>query len=213
MKELAAISALRASAVCAVLALLSGHVDAQSRAASDVVADTAAELAATIEARRAEFEANPYALYALVDTLLLPRFDMRRGSRAILAEHWEATSEPDRGRFIDAFYNYLVASYGTLLLHFKRDTLRVLPGEDDTATTPLRVKAILTMNDGTEVDVDFVMLSTDDSWQVVDVVAEGVSYVKTYRSQFGVDIATEGLTSVLEWLELKAAPRFAAAPQ
>jgi ABC-type transporter MlaC component len=36
-----------------------------------------------------------------------------------------------------------------------------------------------------------------------------VSYVRTFRSQFRVEIVTEGLDSVIDWLEQKAAPRFA----
>jgi phospholipid transport system substrate-binding protein len=189
-----------------------GRVGAQTFPGNEVVATTAADLARTIEARRTELEADHAALYALVDTLLLPRFDMQRGSRAILAEHWQTSSPTDRDRFVSAFYNYLVASYGDLLLYFRPDTLRVLPFEGDSTANPARVRTILTMNDKTEVDVDFVMLERDGSWRVVDIVAEGVSYVKTYRSQFRVDIATDGLESVLQWLEEKGAPRTAPEP-
>jgi phospholipid transport system substrate-binding protein len=183
---------------------------AQAPLPSEIVAGTAAELAATIAARRGELEDNPAAIAALVDALLLPRFDMQRGTRAILAEHWESSPAADRERFAAAFYRYLVASYGDLLLHFKADTLRVLPFDGDVAESPVRVATVLTLNDGTEVDVEFVMLARDGDWRVVDIVAEGVSYVRTYRSQFRVDIAADGLVSVIEWLEQKAAPRGAA---
>jgi phospholipid transport system substrate-binding protein len=198
----------------AVLALLAAVAPARAQAPSpsDVVAGAADELAATIIARRADLEGNHAAIAALVDTLLLPRFDMQRGTRAILAEHWEASTPAERERFTEAFYRYLVASYGDLLLHFKADTLRVLPFDGDLAATPARVHTVLTLNDGTEVDVDFVMLDRDGDWRVVDIVAEGVSYVRTYRSQFRVDIAADGLISVIEWLEQKAAPRAAAPP-
>jgi ABC-type transporter MlaC component len=57
------------------------------------------------------------------------------------------------------------------------------------------------------------MVGAGDDWQVIDVVAEGVSYVKTYRSQFSVDIATEGLSNVLAWLTEKGARRFLSAGQ
>jgi phospholipid transport system substrate-binding protein len=130
---------------------------------------------------------------------------MRRGSRAILAEHWDSASPADRDRFVTAFYEYLVATYGDLLLHFKPETLRVLPFDGDPAHSPARVHTIITLNDGTEVDVDFVMIGGDRDWRVVDIEAEGVSYVRTYRSQFRVDIAADGLGSVIEWLEQKAA--------
>jgi ABC-type transporter MlaC component len=106
---------------------------------------------------------------------------------------------------VTAFYEYLVATYGDLLLHFKPETLRVLPFDGDPAHSPARVHTIITLNDGTEVDVDFVMIGGDRDWRVVDIEAEGVSYVRTYRSQFRVDIAADGLGSVIEWLEQKAA--------
>jgi phospholipid transport system substrate-binding protein len=183
------------------------HARAQTPPPDGMVSGSAAEIAAAIASRRAELEGDHGAIAALVDALILPNFDMQRGSRAILAEHWEAATPEARDRFVTAFYNYLVASYGDLLLHFRPDTLRVLPFVGDPDASPARVKTILTLNDGTEVDVDFVMLRSAGDWRVVDIVAEGVSYVRTYRSQFRVDIAAEGLESVITWLEGKALPR------
>ena len=178
---------------------------AQTFAGNEIVAGTADELATTIATRRAELENDRAAIAMVVDTLILPRFDMRRGSRAILAEHWDSASAADRDRFVTAFYEYLVATYGDLLLYFEPETLRVLPFDGDAAHSPARVHTIITLNDGTEVDVDFVMIGADRDWRVVDIEAEGVSYVRTYRSQFRVDIAADGLGSVIEWLEQKAA--------
>jgi phospholipid transport system substrate-binding protein len=178
---------------------------AQTFAGNEIVAGTADELAATIATRRAELDNDEEAIAKLVDTLILPRFDMRRGARAILAEHWDSATPADRDRFVTAFYEYLVATYGDLLLQFKPETLRVLPFDGDAGHSPARVHTIITLTDGTEVDVDFVMVGHDQDWHVVDIEAEGVSYVRTYRSQFRVDIATDGLGSVIGWLEQKAA--------
>jgi len=189
----------------AALAAVAPGALAQTFAGNEIVAGTADELATTIAARRVELEKDHEAIAMLVDKLILPRFDMRRGSRAILAEHWDSASPADRDRFVTAFYEYLVATYGDLLLHFKPETLRVLPFDGDAAHSPARVHTIITLNDGTEVDVDFVMIGSGSDWRVVDIEAEGVSYVKTYRSQFRVDIAADGLGSVIEWLEQKAA--------
>lgn len=195
----------RARLLVAVLAVAAQGALAQTFSGNEVVAGTAAEIATAIGTRRTELDADHAAIAALVDTLILPRFDMRRGSRAILAEHWDAATPEARDRFVTAFYEYLVATYGDLLLYFKPTTLRVLPFDGDPARSPARVHTVLTLNDGTEVDVDFVMVERDGDWRVVDIEAEGVSYVRTYRSQFRVDIATDGLESVVGWLEAKAA--------
>ena len=176
-------------------------------AGNEIVAKAAGDIAMAIATRRAELEADRAEVGKLVDTLILPHFDMQRGSRAILAEYWESAPQADRERFVTDFYNYLVASYGDLLLKFRPDTLRVLPFQGDPAQSPAHVRTLLTLTDGTEVDVDFVMIGKDGDWRVIDIVAEGVSYVRTYRSQFRVDIADGGLKSVLMWLEQKATAR------
>jgi phospholipid transport system substrate-binding protein len=191
--------------LCAALAVTAQSAQAQTFAGAELIAGTAAQIATEIATRRGELEADRAAIAQLVDTLILPRFDMRRGARAILAEHWDAATPKARDRFVTAFYEYLLATYGDLLMHFKPSTLRVLPFDGDPTRSPARVQAVLTLNDGTEVDVDFVMVERDGDWRIVDIEAEGVSYVRTYRSQFRVDIATDGLESVIGWLEAKAA--------
>jgi len=187
--------------------VIAAPVTAATFTGNEIVEKAASDIATTIATRRTELEGDHAAVAKLVDALILPHFDMRRGSRAILAEHWESAPEADRERFALDFYNYLVASYGDLLLKFRPDTLRVLPFQGDPAQSPAHVRTILTLTDGTEVNVDFVMIGKDADWRVIDIVAEGVSYVRTYRSQFRVDIATDGLQSVLAWLEQKATPR------
>jgi len=174
-----------------------------------IVSTTSQRLADEIATRHEEFEHDIYALYELIDELLLPKFDFQRGSRSILAEYWEPATDTQRQRFSSAFYNYLVASYGDLLIYFDDSTIRTLPFDGDVADElPVTVSTVLTLNDGTEVDVDFVMINRNGAWKIVDVVAAGISYVRSYRSQFRIQIAAETLESVIEWLEEKAAPRF-----
>lgn len=197
-----------AAALVAALLILPAAV-AQPTAPDEIIRNTTEQIASTIEAHYAELAQDVHALYALIDEQMLPHFDFERGSRAILAEHWAPATVDQRLRFSMAFYNYLVASYGDLLIHFNHDTIRVMPFEGNVEEPLVNVSTILTLNDGTEVDVDFLMISTDGDWRIVDVIAEGISYVRTYRSQFRIQIATDTLESVIAWLNEKAAPRLA----
>ncbi|HUL81830.1 MAG TPA: ABC transporter substrate-binding protein [Gammaproteobacteria bacterium] len=191
---------------------------------NDIVEQTADDVASAVKARRADrnpapqqrqrtaFDADQHEFYKLVHTKLLPHFDMQEGCRSILADAWKKYSEEDRTRFVDAFYTFLLASFGDRLVYFKPKTLRVKPFEGD-PTDPAHVHTILTMNDGTEVAVDFVMKKqSDGDWRVSDIVAEGASYDRMYRSQFRVEIATEGLESVIRWLETKASSCYSCHP-
>ena len=167
------------------------------------------EMADAIEARHAEFQQNIEGLYEVIDELLLPEFDFETISKAILAEHWEPATDEQRGRFLSAFWNYLVASYGDLFMFFDHSSIRTLAFDGELHDDlPVTVNSILTLSNGTEVDLEFVMVSSEGDWKIVDVIASGIAYVRTYRSQFRIQIAAQNIDDVIAWLDARAAARF-----
>lgn len=170
-------------------------------APEQVIATTADAFATVVETRRAELEADLQGDYAFVDEYLLPRFDFASACRLILREHWKRAMPEQRQRFADAFYRHLVASYGKALLEFRHDTIAVLPAREDATGTSAHVRTKVKLTDGGVFDVDFYMRLDDRGWRVVDVIAEGVSYVRTYRSEFGMEIRASSLEALTARLE------------
>jgi ABC-type transporter MlaC component len=54
--------------------------------------------------------------------------------------------------------------------------------------------------------LSFRMHDKFGDWRILDVVAEGVSYLKLYRSEFRQEIAEYGLDQAIERFAQKAAP-------
>ena len=50
------------------------------------------------------------------------------------------------------------------------------------------------------------------AWKVWDVVIEGISYVKSFREDFGLEVDQKGLDALLQRLEASAAKSGARAP-
>ena len=67
------------------------------------VQGAADELAAGLEGRKDELTEDRDALYALIDEVLLPRFDRRYAAQLVLGKHWRTASDEERSAFIDAF--------------------------------------------------------------------------------------------------------------
>ncbi|NCX49928.1 MAG: ABC transporter substrate-binding protein, partial [Gammaproteobacteria bacterium] len=65
--------------------------------------------------RRAELEADHSALYALVDTIIVPQIAMDKVARLILGDHWKSASDQQRERFSDSFKNLIIRSYATAM--------------------------------------------------------------------------------------------------
>jgi ABC-type transporter MlaC component len=57
------------------------------------------------------------------------------------------------------------------------------------------------MTDGKSFEVDFYLRRDHRGWRIVDVIAEGISYLRTYRSDFGAEVRSEGLEALILRLE------------
>ena len=60
-------------------------------------------------------------------------------------------------------------------------------------------------SNGTKVDVNYTMRKVNSEWKAWDVVIDGISYVKSYREDYGAEVQQKGLDAVIARLEAKAA--------
>lgn len=166
----------------------------------ETIQEMANSVLAYLEFDRENLEADRSQLDAMVAEQILPVFDFGLASRLILGKHWKSATPDQREMFADAFANYLVRVYGHAILHVNRQTLTVLAADPGEGSDRATVKVRIIMADGTEVPVDFRMARIDGYWKIWDVVARGVSYVRTYRADFGLVISNDGLDYLIDFL-------------
>ncbi|MEO1081000.1 MAG: ABC transporter substrate-binding protein [Pseudomonadota bacterium] len=186
-------------------ALLLGSVQLRSAGESPqrVVESASEEILKILGERREELEADPAALYAAVDSVLLPRFDLVYAGRVVLGKHGRDASPEQRRRFIDAFYRSLVRTYASGLLEFKAENLRMLPYRGEEGATKTRVRTEVILDDGRVIPVDYTLRNRDGVWKVYDVAVEGISYLTNYRKEVDSLVRAEGLDAVIVDLETR----------
>jgi phospholipid transport system substrate-binding protein len=171
---------------------------------SQLIDSSAQILLAGIDARRAEFRKDPTGLYALVESTLLPHFDTPYAAQLVLGQHWRTATPEQRKRFVDAFYKSLLYTYGDAMVDFTGDRLKVLPTKvaptDERATVRTEIKR----SNGTKVGVNYSLRKVNGEWKAWDVVIDGISYVKSYREDYGAEVQQKGLDAVITRLEAKA---------
>jgi len=182
---------------------------AQPTAAADltpveVVEEAVRLLAEKMDGRKEELAADREALYALIDEMLLPRFDRKFAAQMVLAKHWRDADDAQRERFINAFYQALLRRYADGLLEFEQDRVTVLPFRGDLSKPRATVRSSVMMNDGTKVAVDYELVKRDTGWLLFNVVIEGVSYIRNYRAELDSEIQSSSLEAVIERLEKEA---------
>jgi phospholipid transport system substrate-binding protein len=154
-----------------------------------------------LESRRAELRKDPAKLGELVDRILLPHFDVNHAARLVLGKHWRTATPEQRQQFIDAFYGSLMSNYGDALLEFTGDRIKVLPTPVPADAVSASVRTEVRRSNGTRVPVNYSLRKTEAGWKVWDVVIEGISYVKSFREDFGAEIDQKGLDAVIQRLQ------------
>ena len=161
-------------------------------------------LAEKLDGRRDELAGDRQALYAIIDEILLPRFDRKFAAQVVLAKHWRGADKAHRERFIEAFYRALLKRYADGLLEFEQNRVTVLPFRGDLSKPRTRVRSRVQLDDGSSVSVDYELVKRESGWLLFNVVIEGVSYVRNFRAELDSEIRSSSLIAVIERLENEA---------
>jgi phospholipid transport system substrate-binding protein len=179
-----------------------GAASAQAQPGPSEVVDTAARsMLKGLDANRAAYRKDPSKVGELVEMYLLPHFDIQYSARLVLGKHWANATPEQRERFEKAFYRTLVDNYGSALAEFTSDRLKVFPTKVEPNVDRATVRTEVTRDNGDKVPVSYSLRKTDDGWKAWDVVIEGISYVKSFREDFGAAIDQQGLDAVIERIE------------
>jgi phospholipid transport system substrate-binding protein len=168
---------------------------------SEVVESAARSMLDGLEANRAAYRKDPSQVGTLVEKYLLPHFDIQYSARMVLGMHWRDATPEQRERFADAFYHTLVDNYGSALAEFTPDRLKVFPTKVEPNVDRATVRTEVIRDNGDKVPVSYSLRKTPEGWKAWDVVIEGISYVKSFREDFGAAIDQQGLDAVIERIE------------
>jgi phospholipid transport system substrate-binding protein len=172
-----------------------------SQQPSEIVQASAQGILKDLDANRDMYRKDPSKVSALVDKYLLPHFDTEYAARLVLAKYWRTATDDQKKRFIDAFYHSLLSNYGSALAEFTSDKLKVFPSNvsptDDHATVRTEVKR----DNGDRIAVNYELRKGPTGWKAYDVNIDGISYVKSYREDFGTQIDQKGIESVITRLQ------------
>jgi phospholipid transport system substrate-binding protein len=166
-----------------------------------LVQATAQGMLTELDKHRDEYRRDPTKVAALVDKYLMPHFDTETAARVVLGQFWRDATPDQRQRFVNAFYHSLLNNYGDALVEFTADRLKIYPSRLEPGATSATVRTDVRRRNGDLVSVNYSLRMTPQGWKAWDVVIDGISYVKSYREDFGAQIESQGLEKVIKRLE------------
>lgn len=168
---------------------------------SALVQSTAQGMLGDLDKNRDAYRHDPAKVGQLVDKYLMPHFDIDTSARVVLGQYWRNATADQRERFVKAFEHSLLTNYGDALVEFTADRLKIYPSRLEPGATTATVRTEVRRRNGDVVSVNYSLRMTPQGWKAWDVVIDGISYVKSYREDFGAQIENEGLETVIKRLE------------
>ena len=129
-------------------------------------------------------------------------FDFKELSRRTLGKQWKKMSAEQRTEFVALFKKLLQGVYADRLLAYS-DQKVIFDKEIMLKKGRAEVQSYLQTSDGSKIPLFYRMTDKSGSWKVYDIIIEGVSMVKNYRTQFRKILAKDSPDKLLEILRNK----------
>jgi phospholipid transport system substrate-binding protein len=129
-------------------------------------------------------------------------FDFTEMSKRTLGREWKKLNDGQQKEFIELFKQLLQGVYADRLLAYT-DQKVLFGNEKMLKKGRAEVQSHLLLSDGRKVPIFYRLTDKSGSWKVYDLIIEGVSLVKNYRTQFREIIASDSTDKLLEILQDK----------
>ena len=138
-----------------------------------------------------------------IEDEVLHIFDFREFSSRTVGPRWRTLTPDQQERFSEAFSELLLNTYLNKIDGYNGEQV-TYTGEVADAKGNRELRTLLTMKDGKKIPVAYRMLSKNTTWLVYDVLIEGISLVKNYRTQFQSILNTSNPEELIAKVKEKA---------
>jgi phospholipid transport system substrate-binding protein len=182
-----------------ILALfnLTTWVSAEELTPEQIVEQTSAKLLKVINEQSEKIKSDEGYVNQVINDLILPVIDLQSMGKLILGKHWKTASDEQREQFIQQFKSMLVRTYAKSVADYGNAKVTVFPPQGEQGGKRHRVKTNLDIGSSTPLQVDYVFRRQDDSWKVFDLVVDGLSLIKNFRTSFSQEISETSLDALI----------------
>jgi phospholipid transport system substrate-binding protein len=141
--------------------------------------------------------------------VLFSRFNFAEMAKRSLGPNWTRRTPQEQEEFVRLFTEVLERAYADIIESYIDEKIVYLTEKVDSGYADVNSKIVTTK--GEEYSINYRAQLVGNEWKVYDVVAENISLVNNYRSQFNRVIAKSSYEELVR--RLKDKNEFAGAPK
>ena len=175
-------------------------VAADNHGPDDFLKASVTEVMDFITNNKSQLDQDDEYLVSKMNEIVIPKLDIELMSKIVLGKnHWNNISISEKSDFMNAFKNLMVRTYMKSLTAFEGEKIKFLPYTQGKRDDVAKVKSIYLLNEG-ELPVSYRLKKTDSKWKVYDIIIDGVSLLRNYRSDFKAHVSKKGISSLINQL-------------
>jgi phospholipid transport system substrate-binding protein len=168
-----------------------------SESPTDVVRATIIEVFRILEDPKLKDSAKLIPRRNMLEDVIASRFDYVEISKRALAAYWRPLTDDQRAEFVRLFQAFLSNQYAEKIEGYSGEQVEYLSERLEGQYAEVRTKLV---SSKVEIQMDYRLIHKAGRWYAYDLIADGVSLVKNYRSQFKKIIRSDSYEALVRRL-------------
>lgn len=122
--------------------------------------------------------------------------DLTKIARIVIGKDWQDLSEAQQQKMIDVFSQLSIASYAYNFKDYSGESFR-FDSQEETGRGGVILHYYLVVPKEKEVRFDYMLKEKGDTWQINNIIANGVSDLALKRSEYGSILKREGFDALI----------------
>ena len=148
---------------------------------TEVVRSTLTEVFRILEDEKLKDPAKLIPRRHMLEEVIASHFDYAEMSKRALAAHWVPLTAGERTEFVELFKSFLSDRYAETIEGYSGQQMLYLSERTEGNYAEVRTRL---RSSKVEIPMDYRLHMKDGTWHAYDLIVDGVSLVKNYRSQF-----------------------------
>ncbi|MBM4298563.1 MAG: ABC transporter substrate-binding protein [Deltaproteobacteria bacterium] len=200
---------IQLSAINLLVALLLLATAAHAGLPTDQIRATVDKAVVVLLDPRLKAAAKTKERRAQLKQIFFTRFDFTEMAKRSLGANWRRRTPQEQEEFVRLFTDVLERAYADIIESYSDEKIVYINERIDAQYADVNSKVVTAK--GQEYTINYKAHLVGSEWKIYDVVAENISLVNNYRSQFTRVIAKESYEELVRRLKDKS--EFAGAPE
>jgi phospholipid transport system substrate-binding protein len=172
-------------------------VEPPAESPTEVVRATLTQVFRILEDPKLKDPAKLIPRRRMLENVIAARFDYAEMSKRALAAHWTPLTAAERSEFVELFKSFLSDRYAEKIEDYSGEQVVYLSERTEGSYAEVRTEL---RSSKLQVPMDYRLYLKEGQWHAYDIIVDGVSLVRNYRSQFDKIIRADSYQELVQRL-------------